>query len=405
MKILFLCHKMPFPPNDGGAIATLNMIKGFAEKGDELTVLTMQTHKHFSSIADLPNELTTQISWHQIWVNTKLNPLKAIFNLLFSRMPYIAQRFKSQKYKNKLIQILSNQTFDIIQLEGLYVSSYISKIREHSSALISYRAHNVEHEIWNRLAVKEPSRIKRFYYNLLASRIKEMELKITEKIDLLIPISAKDADFFKIKEPNFCKVSPTGMVATKFKLTQPSELNAIFFIGSLDWMPNQEGLLWFIKNVWVPLYSKYPQWKFIIAGRKAPVNFVKKLVQFPIVFAGEVNDSTEFIDKYQLMVVPLISGSGMRIKIVEAMARGKCILTTSKGAEGIDAQNLNEIVIADNSVLMTEYLEKLFQNPNLIKDYGENAFKFASNNFKNEILINGLRNFYQHKLLAINDLS
>jgi glycosyltransferase involved in cell wall biosynthesis len=128
-------------------------------------------------------------------------------------------------------------------------------------------------------------------------------------------------------------------------------------------------------------------------------------VQFPIVFAGEVNDSTEFIDKYQLMVVPLISGSGMRIKIVEAMARGKCILTTSKGAEGIDAQNLNEIVIADNSVLMTEYLEKLFQNPNLIKDYGENAFKFASNNFKNEILINGLRNFYQHKLLAINDLS
>jgi len=392
---------MPYPPNDGGAIATLNMIKGFAEMSDELTVLTMQTHKHFFSIADLPNELTIKTSWHQIGVNTKLNPLKAIFILLFSKMPYNAQRFESKKYKNKLIQILSNQTFDIIQLEGLYLNSYIASIREHSSALISYRAHNVEHEIWERLALKEPSKIKRYYFNLLASRIKEMELKITEKIDILIPISAKDADFFKIKKPNFCKVSPTGMVATKFKLTQPSELNTIYFIGSLDWMPNQEGLLWFIQNVWISLYSKYPQWKFIIAGRQAPVSFVKKLEQFPIVFAGEVDDSTEFIDKYQLMVVPLFSGSGMRIKIVEAMARGKCILTTTKGAEGIDAQNLHEIVIADNSVLMMEYLEKLFQNPNLIMEYGENAFKFASNNFKNEIIISGLRDFYQYKLLTI----
>ena len=103
---------MPYPPNDGGAIATLNMIKGFAKHGDEITVLAMQTHKHPFSINQLPNNLLNDIEWHQVYVNTKINPLKALVNLLFSVEPYNAVRFKSKAYKRRLKDLLLQNSYN-----------------------------------------------------------------------------------------------------------------------------------------------------------------------------------------------------------------------------------------------------------------------------------------------------
>jgi glycosyltransferase involved in cell wall biosynthesis len=396
---------MPFPPNDGGAIATLNMIQGFADAGDQVTVLAMQTHKHPFSANDLPKEICEHVTWHQVWVNTRLNAIKALNNLLFSKVPYNAQRFQSEAFSQELAQILTIHSFDVIQLEGLYVNSYLPVIRAYSQALVSYRAHNVEYEIWEQLAFQEQFPLKRWYFKILAQRIKKMEIGLMPSIDLLIPITSKDAEFFPFKNKEACNVCPTGMVAQKFKLTRPVETKTLFYIGSLDWMPNQEGLLWFIERVWIDLSVKYPDWKFVIAGRQAPSDFIHKLERYPVSFLGEVADSTLFIDTFQIMVVPLLSGSGMRIKIVEAMARGKCIITTFLGAEGIDAHNFKEIIMADEPVQLAINLEKLFQNPQLIEEYGGNAFKFASNNFKNEPIINRLREFYQHKLQSINGIS
>jgi len=385
---------MPYPPNDGGAIATLNMIRGFSNYGDELMVLSMQTHKHAFLVKNLPIELTEKIKWAQVWVNTKLNPVKALVNLLFSKKPYNAVRFESIVFKEELKSILSTNSFDIIQLEGLYLSSYIKTIRNNSTALISLRAHNIEHEIWERLAINESFYLKRVYLNLISKRIKRMEFGVLDKIDLLVPITGRDAKVLKMHDVFKVKVSPTGIEESKFELAQVKSFKTIFYLGALDWIPNQEAVLWFIKNVWIIIKKEFPKWEFKIAGRNAPLSFERELEKYPVKYIGEVESATQFIDENNIMVVPLLSGSGMRIKIIEGMARGKCILTSPIGAEGIRAENTKEIYIQETAKDFLRVLKNLMQNENQIVDCGKNAFIFVQQNYDNRAIVGELRGFY-----------
>ncbi|MBI9069258.1 MAG: glycosyltransferase [Salinivirgaceae bacterium] len=398
MKILFLCHKMPYPPNDGGAIATLNMIKGFRELNATIDVLAMQTHKHSFSIQELSDEEKRKISWHQVWLDTSIKPFKLLVNFLFSKKPYNAVRFQSKEYEKKIVELFAKEEFDIIQLEGAYLASYVELIKNHSKAMISLRAHNVEYEIWQRLAKNENSFLKKAYYKVLANRVQRMEENLLTEIDVLVPISQRDAVVLDFKNNEKVHVSPTGIEASKFIKNSDSTSKTLFHIGALDWIPNQEGLLWFVKNVWLKIKKEHDDWDFVIAGRNASADFEKELKKFPINYIGEVEDAHNFIDSHRLMIVPLFSGSGMRIKIIEGMARGKCILTTPVGAEGIPAENNKEIFICNNAEEWVKNILYLINNNDQIVVCGNNAFNFAQQNYNNQTLTSKLFEFYQKQL-------
>lgn len=393
MRILFLCHKMPYPPVDGGAIASLNMITEFAKQKHSVQVLAMQTPKHGFSIQNLPQEFSENIEWHQAKINTNISPIKAIFNLLFSRKPYNAQRFVSNVFKLKLAEILKNKSFDIIQLEGLYLCPYIPVIRKYSKAKISLRAHNIEWLIWDRLAKNDKSALKAFYYGILAKRVKQMEQDALKKVDLLVPITENDKQGLKFKDKNKVFVSPTGIDNNNFKQQKSPDNKTLFHIGALDWIPNQEGLFWFIKNVWIKLKNEHPDWEFVIAGRNALKSFENTLANFPVKYIGEVENAANFIDKHKIMIVPLLAGSGMRIKIIEGMARSKCIVTTEIGAEGINVSEKN-IVLASDADKMYSALTNIMNESKKVDKIGEEAYKFIEDNFSNKKLISKLVDFY-----------
>ena len=390
---------MPYPPNDGGAIATLKMIKGFAEADNKVTVLAMQTYKHSFSINKLPDDIKNKVDWHQTFVDTKIKPSKLLLNLIFSKKPYNAVRFESKEFDNKLIKILSTQEFDIIQLEGLYLYSYINTIKKYSKAKISLRAHNIEHEIWQRLIKNEPSAFKKIYLSIIAHRVEHLEFDTIKKVDILVPITGKDAKILTSKTTDLpLMVCPTGLDNNDFKQSKIKYKNTVFYIGALDWTPNQEGLIWFLKNVWSDIKKEFSNWDFVVAGRNAPKSFENELNKYTLKYIGEVDNAKEFIDNHNIMIVPLLSGSGMRIKIIEGMARGKCILTTSVGAEGIDAKNGKDIFIQDTAYDFKTTLKNILQNNSLSADCGKNAFIFVKQYFNNKIIINKLQNFYLKQL-------
>jgi glycosyltransferase involved in cell wall biosynthesis len=388
---------MPYPPNDGGAIASLSMIEGFMHAGNEVQVLSMQTHKHRFALTELPERLTKQITWHQQWMNTQINYFDLIWNLLFSSKPYNATRFYSCNFSEKLKRILTENSFDIIQLEGLYVTPYLTEIRKYSKATIALRAHNVEYEIWERLAANSKNLFKRWYFNLLAKRMRKMEFTALAKIDLLVPITQRDTEILLFAKPENVFVCPTGISTDAIVEAVPAKPNTVFYIGALDWLPNQEGLLWFLEKVWKKLQINYPQWEFVIAGRNASPGFEQKLRMYPINYVGQVENARDFILEHNIMVVPLWSGSGMRIKIIEGMACSKCVLTTSLGAEGIAATSGTDIFIGNSSAEFIDNLSQLFENPETISQVGKNAGTFVKNNYDNRQLIAGLSGFYKSK--------
>lgn len=397
MRILVLCNKMPYPSNDGGTIATLNMIMGLAARGNMVDVLAMQTKKHNFPLEKLSAELKRNINWHSVWIDTEVRVGGLLRNLLFSRLPYNAERFVSEEYDFKLRDLLRND-YDIIQLEGLYLTSYIDTIRKCSKSIISLRAHNVERQIWERLAETETNPVKKLYKRILSHRIGKLEMQTLGKIDLLVPITRNDAAQLPFDSER-TYVAPTGIEPQKFSAyKEPAVPNSIFYIGALDWEPNQEAVLWFVRNVWTRVHEQYPNWEFHIAGRNAPKSFVAELQDYPVVFDGQVQSAQEYIERHNIMVVPLLSGSGMRIKIIEAMAHSRCVVTTPVGAEGIEAENGSQILIGASPDELEQLILKAISDADYTRKMADKAFEYTNAYFNNRQIISGLNNFYKQCL-------
>ncbi len=397
MKILILSTKMPWPARDGGAIATLNMALGFAGKNCQVTLLTMNTGKHYFPETEIPANIRDLISIRSVDVDTKIRPVRLLMNFLFSRYPYNALRFVSKPFKAELKKCLAEHDFDIIQLEGPYLKYYISCIK--GKAKIAMRGHNLEHRIWRLMAQQEKNPLKRFYLTSLAGRILNLEKKELSEIDLLVPISEADRQGFdQIGHHLPAQVIPTGINISNYPLNDRGDSIRLFFIGALDWGPNQEGLDWFFKKVWPVLRLKWPGHILHIAGRNSSFYFNGRSLPDNVILEGEVEDAIEFIDNHTVMIVPLLTGSGIRIKILEAMAMGKTVISSTIGAAGLEARNGEHLFLADTPDEYISVLEKLSDQDGLLQRTGMKARQFVTENFDNLVLSEKLISFYKEQL-------
>lgn len=397
MKILILANKFPYPPRDGGVIAKLAMIKGFYNAGCDLTVNAINTSKHYTDPASLPADIAKLAIFNDTYVDTEIRLKGTLKNFLFSKIPYTAERFINASFENQLQRTLQKETFDVVQIEGLYMCAYIPIIRKYSKALISYRAHNIEYEIWERTAGNAKNPLKKLYLYNLAKRTKRWEKKQLNLYDVLVPISDKDSEGLN-KEGNkkSAFVCQTGIEPDAYPPVENTyrELS-LFHLGGLDWAPNQQGIVWFIDNCWAQIVANFPGIQLNIGGRNAPEWFERKCKSTPnIVFHGEVDSAREFFGANAIMIVPLLAGSGMRIKIIEGMAMGKAIVSTSIGAEGIEAGHGRDIIIADDAIAFVNEISELLKNRSRIEDIGKNAITFVHENFNNNTITKGLLSFY-----------
>ncbi len=399
MRILQVTNKVPYPTNDGGAIACMNLTRGFSLLGHKVTILAMNTVKHHTTLNEMPENIKELAEFKLVDVPAKITRISALFNLVFSKQPYNAVRFISKTFEVELEKILKENSFDIVQLEGLYVCPYIPAIKRNSTAKIVYRAHNIEHEIWNRTAALATG-LKKWYLKNLSKRIRRFEKEMLNTYDFLVPITERDGIILKKMGNNKpLHVSQTGidssmLIPNAKNLEHPS----LFHIGSLDWAPNQEGLIWFLDNCWLEIHEKYPNLNFYIAGRNAPVWFQRKLVLPNIIYMGEVSDAYEFINSKSIMVVPLNSGSGMRIKIIEGMALGKPIVTSIIGTEGISTTSGKNIIIAEDKQGFIEAISRLIEDRDFFDNISKNAIEYIHENFDNLASAGALIEFYKQHI-------
>lgn len=401
MKILQLCNKPPYPPNDGGSLAMFNLSQAFRNLGHEVTVLTMTTDKHRLTHDQLW-QFNQLMPVHAVYMNTHITGWGLARNLLFSRIPFTASRFISDSYSYELIRLLQTQSFDIIQLEGVYLMPYAKVIRAHTKAKIVLRSHNIEHEIWKRIASQETAFFKKIYFGILAERIRLFEIRLLNTYDLLVPITERDLNKYNDlgnKKP--ANVSHAGInVSENDPVIQTQREFSLYFLGSLDWIPNQEGIIWFITKVFPILLRKHPYLKFHIAGRNAPVSLLRKFNQPGIIYHGEVPDSRQFGSEHSVLVAPCFAGGGMRVKIIEAMSLGKAVITTSTGAEGISVAHNRNILIANTKTEFAGCIEAMLKYPHVGRQIGKNALVFVNKNYNILNIAQSLADFYQQNLSA-----
>lgn len=397
MNILLLCNRIPFPLKDGGAIAVYNMINGLKQSGNKVDVFSLNTKKHFYPVNELPQSLTSNGNFITVDVDTSIKVIPAFINLFESRS-YNISRFYQPKIEKKLIEVLKSNTYDIIQIEGLFMLPYVDVIRKHSNAKIAFRAHNVESQIWARLA-NAATGIKKMYLNLLSSRIHKFEIDKPGKVDFIIPITPEDSAFFHEFFPSKkIQVSPAGVDLQNFKVSDMKpEVKSLFHLGALNWIPNQEAVDWLLTDIFKKLISIRNDFTIHIAGKNTPERFYD-YANSNIVVLGEIEDAVHFINSKSIMLVPLLSGSGMRLKIIEGMALGKAIISTSVGAEGIRYTDHKNILIANSTDEFVQAIQLLLDNPDMIHQIGEEAKILIENEYENLSLVKKLLMFYKEEL-------
>jgi glycosyltransferase involved in cell wall biosynthesis len=192
--------------------------------------------------------------------------------------------------------------------------------------------------------------------------------------------------------------TPTGLTIENYPLTKLPSEPSIFFIGALDWLPNQEGLTWFIREVFGLLLLELPKLKFHVAGRNAPTQFEKVLKHPNILYHGEVENAVTFMQSYRVMVAPLLTGSGLRIKIIEGMALGRPVVTTSAGIEGIEINGLQNVVVEDDPYRFSNQVVKLLADSQENERKVAEAHDFISQNFDALELSRRLSKFYNREV-------
>ena len=402
MRILLLCNKSPYPAMEGGPIAMNMIIEGLISAGHSVKVLAINSNKYNVDFSSIPEEYRKKTGIELVYVDLSIQPLAAFRNL-FSSHSYHVERFISHDFENALIRILRSDKFDIVQFEMLYMSPYARVVRKYSDARIVLRTHNIEHLIWERVAAITKNPLKRIYLKHLVWKLKKYECSTVRQFDGIAAITEQDAEFFRsaaCRKPDTVQGSPViaipfGIDPGKFPETDAiPEFPSLFSIGAMDWIPNREGICWFLEQVWPEIHRKYPGLHYYLAGRNMPGWLREK--QIPNVeVVGEVEDAIAFMRSKAILIVPLFSGSGIRIKIIEGMASGKLIISTTMGAEGIRYTRNQDIFIADTPEEFVSCISDCIENKVLCETIGRNARNLILAEYNRDLIISKLLGFYQ----------
>lgn len=396
MRILILTHRVPFPQNGGYPIVVCNTIRGLVELGHEVSLVALNAKKNHYENNEIDNDLLSKISYRAYDIDTNISMLEVVINL-FSKTSFNIDKYYNPEFEKSLIREFRLKDYDIIQFEGLMVSLYLDTIRKHSKAKLIYRSHNIENQVWHRLSEQKSDPFKKSYLKMHAKRIKNYELKQLNNFNGIAVFTAQDKTTLLEYGTNIpIEILPVGINLNNYKPDfSKTEFPSLFFLGSLDWLPNREGIEWFIENFNKELTDGDLRVKFYVAGNDIPERFDDYDVMGKIFIQGEVDDALEFLNSKSIMIVPLMSSGGMRVKIVEGMAMQKCIISTSLGAEGINYTNGTNIIIANNYDEFYDAIKLCISDEEHCKSIGLNARKLMEEQHDVNKITQKLVDFYE----------
>lgn len=361
-----MTHKFPYPYHDGGAMAIAALASGLRGQDVDLDLFSLNTDKHFAPAAVI-QQLIDLHTYGQVvasQIASRESVVGALSHLMWGKGSYYVDRFYSESAARDLTQLLSAESYEVVILESLYLGPYIPILRDQAPyAHIILRSHNIEHELRSRQAASHRSSILKWYLHREIRKLKTYELHVMRAVDGIASVSHRETLWMKSHVSTIpIWTIPIGIKDTPLDQSRsivPSTKLRIGFLGSLDWQPNIEGLQWFIEEVWQQLRSESTSdISFVVAGSRGRAD-LQCLSSDGVEYEGFVEDSVQFLKTLDVLVVPVFAGSGTRVKILEAMSVGRCVLTTSIGAEGLEVEHGRDILIGDDPLSWLHILQRL----------------------------------------------
>jgi sugar transferase (PEP-CTERM/EpsH1 system associated) len=382
LQIAWVSTRLPFPLDSGGQIRTYHILRELNRRHDVFLV----------TLADPKNLKMAQPALRQICKDViAVAPPKRKTGLplyidaarhFCDAVPFVISKHHSRELTDRLTDLMNCHPVDLLVCDYLTPALHLPQNGKVPRMIFE---HNVEAMIWERLALEEKNPLKRFYLGSQARKMSRFEKLTLKQFDACVAVSEKDKDHFRGQfgvEPVYS--IPTGVDTEYFSPTSNNGAKGseIIFVGSMDWMPNQDGILFFVRHVLPLIRKQVPTATLTIVGRRPARSILRLAQQNPgVVVTGTVEDVRPYLRRARLCVVPLRIGGGTRIKIFEAMASAVPVVSTTIGAEGLPVRDGTDLLIADQPQEFAAACVRLLKDPELHGHLSGRGRKLVKENF------------------------
>jgi polysaccharide biosynthesis protein PslH len=352
MRILWLKSDLLLPLDKGGKLRTWHLMRHLA-RHHEITYLAFTEPSQAADVEGM-REVAAQVE-----LVPRVEPAKGTLRFyadaamhLLDPLPYAVGKYRSRAFRQRLRTLLARRRFDLVVCDFLFPAVNLPKRLPCASVIFT---HNVESEIWRRHAETKPGAIGRLLYGVQHKRMLRYEKETLARFDGVLAVSDADRDTFASLYPGAIRqpvhVVPTGVDTEYFSPDhQQSAVSnrQLIFTGSMDWLPNEDAMQFFCREILPLVRAEEPAARLSIVGR-APTPAVKRLAaEHDVQITGRVDDVRPYMKEAAVYVVPLRIGGGTRLKIFEAMSMGKAVVSTTIGAEGLPIAGGEHLLLADD---------------------------------------------------------
>ena len=370
MRILFLSPTVPFPLTDGGRIRVFNLLKQIATK-NSVTLLALETQPTDAEGVSQLQQLGIQVHLVPNAATLPSVSLSTLLKAFRKQQPITVARYDLPAYRQKFKELVATETFDLVHYEMFHTAQFHTETR--LPGVLSQQ--NVDSAIWRRLCSETINPFYKFAYWTQQLAFQRYERVLSPKFDVVTCTSDIDATVFQRHcTRDAIEIIPNGVDVTHYQPDFSAEVPAhLIYIGSMDWYPNEDAVGFFADEVLPRIQERVPDVRFSIVGGNPSARVQKLAERKGVVVTGRVPEIKPYFAEATVFVVPLRIGSGTRLKILEALAMGKAIVSTSVGAEGLALKDGEEIFIADEPTVFAEAVTRLLTDASLRRRIGENG--------------------------------
>lgn len=359
-------------------------------EGMDVKHLCVATDKHPFRAENYPEQIRKRIQVESVYIDTRVRLLRAL-PYAWKRASYNVDRFKSKDLDARIQSILASNSFDVVILESLFVCPSVAGIRQNFQGKIFVRTHNVESDIWFDLAKEASSFGKRRILFKLAHSLHQYEIQALQEVDGLLSITDKDLQRFR--ELGIRTAAETIPVAVECGEVLSRVPDKLFHLGAMDWSPNQRAVRKLL-NIFPLIQKEAPQAELHIAGRHA-LQHLQGISQEGVFIEDFVDDAHAYMRARGILAAPIDSGSGIRIKILEAFAQGLAVITTPKGALGLEALADRCVLICKNNEEFVKACVSLIGSEEKRQKLGNEARKYIEAQHSEALIRTKLREFLE----------
>lgn len=392
MRILFVTEFLPWPTNTGGRIRTFHLLSQAAHR-HEVTLLT-QTLPEEAVGCELIEKMGVRLYTIPFRQRSRAKKVFEAALRLTSPLPYISVCSHYRRELKILIKELTGREhFDVLHLDHLDAALYASSS---SYPIVTYLdEHNYETSLLQSVCDHTSKPLLHWYLSSQIQKLDRFERQILKSVDAISVVSSNDAKkVFTAAPRTTCEIIPNGVDLDFYDILREPRPYRVVSVGSLDWLPNVEGLLWFLDVVWPSVVEACPAATLHIVGRN-PQRALLKRSSDRITVAGSVEDVREHVQDAAAFVVPLLAGGGTRLRVLEAMAMRIPIVSTSMGVEGIQCTHGEHLLVADGPKDFASQLISILCNRGLADGLASAGRRVVEQQYSWQVIGDKLDTYYK----------